>query len=172
MARMLMASRSALGAAWRPAWLEAPVWRFALAPGICGPDAAIGLWMPSVDRIGRYFPLTIAAVALHGDIRDAMREGAGFLAAAEEIGRDALARDLVPDEIAAHLADAATRAGADPHAELSRCSWEGALWWTKGAPRVPAGVFASTALPGEEAFAAMLSACALTSPAFGRERSR
>src|SRR3954451_16815815 len=67
MERMLMASRSALDTEWLPAWLEAPVWRFALTAGVCGPDAAIGLWMPSVDRVGRYYPLTIAAMASNVD---------------------------------------------------------------------------------------------------------
>src|SRR5229473_1881218 len=59
---VLAASRRALGEDWLAAWLEAPIWRFALSPGICGPDAVLGLWMPSVDRVGRYFPLTFAAV--------------------------------------------------------------------------------------------------------------
>ena len=36
-----MASRSALDTEWLPAWLEAPVWRFALTAGVCGPDAAV-----------------------------------------------------------------------------------------------------------------------------------
>ena len=48
---------------WLGAWLEAPVWRFVLPPGLCGANGVLGLWMPSVDEAGRYFPLTIAAVA-------------------------------------------------------------------------------------------------------------
>ena len=49
-------SRDALGEGWLETYLTAPVWRFALAAGCCGPAAA-GIWLPSVDRVGRYYPL-------------------------------------------------------------------------------------------------------------------
>lgn len=55
-------SRTILGSAWLPAYLTSPLWRFALAPGLCGEDPAVGVVMPSVDAVGRHFPLTIAAV--------------------------------------------------------------------------------------------------------------
>lgn len=42
------------------AYLRAPIWRFALAPGLCGPRAASGILLPSVDRVGRRFPFCIA----------------------------------------------------------------------------------------------------------------
>src|SRR3546814_12125382 len=29
---------------------------------VCGPDAAVGVVMPSIDRVGRYFPLTVAVL--------------------------------------------------------------------------------------------------------------
>ena len=52
-------SRERLGADWLAAYLYSPIWRFALDAGVCGPQAWAGLMMPSVDRVGRYFPLTI-----------------------------------------------------------------------------------------------------------------
>lgn len=55
----LQSSRAALGNAWLESYLGAPVWRFVLLPGIIGPDAWAGVLMPSVDRVGRYFPLTL-----------------------------------------------------------------------------------------------------------------
>src|SRR4029079_15339565 len=42
---------------WRAAWLEAPVWRFVLPPCLCGKYGVVGLWLPSVDKAGRYSPL-------------------------------------------------------------------------------------------------------------------
>jgi type VI secretion system protein ImpM len=54
-------SRARLGDAWLPTYLNSPIWRFALAAGVCGPQAWSGVMMPSVDRVGRYFPFTIAA---------------------------------------------------------------------------------------------------------------
>lgn len=57
----LRASRAALGEAWLDAFLTAPVWRFVLSGGVCGPSPAAGLLMPSVDRIGRHYPLALVA---------------------------------------------------------------------------------------------------------------
>lgn len=60
--RVLAASQAELGADWLPLWLVAPVWRFSCAPGVAGPAALAGLLLPSVDRVGRYYPLTVAAL--------------------------------------------------------------------------------------------------------------
>ena len=54
------ASRAALGDRWLDLYLSAPVWRFQLAPGVCGPLGWRGVFFASVDRVGRYFPLTLA----------------------------------------------------------------------------------------------------------------
>lgn len=54
-------SRAALGDRWLDLYLTSPVWRFAAAPGACGPAPLVGVMAPSVDRVGRYFPLTVVA---------------------------------------------------------------------------------------------------------------
>jgi type VI secretion system protein ImpM len=64
LADSLEASQDALGPAWRAAYLRAPIWRFALAPGIIDERFWFGVLMPSVDKVGRQFPLTIAAPAV------------------------------------------------------------------------------------------------------------
>jgi type VI secretion system protein ImpM len=53
-------SREQLGEHWLDRYLIGPIWRFALSPGVCGDKAWLGLVMPSVDSVGRYFPLTLA----------------------------------------------------------------------------------------------------------------
>lgn len=53
--------QEALGPAWDEAFLTAPIWRFCLAPGLAGPQGVLGVLMPSVDRVGRRFPLTLMA---------------------------------------------------------------------------------------------------------------
>jgi type VI secretion system protein ImpM len=53
-------SKQRLGARWRDAFLSMPAWRFALGPGVIGANAWAGLMVPSVDAVGRYFPLTVA----------------------------------------------------------------------------------------------------------------
>lgn len=59
--RAMAESRASLGEAWLDSYLTSPIWRFAVMPGICGSSGYVGLMMPSIDRVGRYFPLTVAA---------------------------------------------------------------------------------------------------------------
>lgn len=52
-------SRSQLGEQWLSHFLNSPVWRFLISSGSCGNDCWAGVFIPSVDRVGRYFPLTL-----------------------------------------------------------------------------------------------------------------
>jgi len=58
----MSASRHRLGDGWQNAFLTAPVWRFWLGADIAGATVA-GAIMPSLDGVGRYYPLTLLAVA-------------------------------------------------------------------------------------------------------------
>lgn len=58
----IKASREALGADWLQTYLSGPLWRFLLPAGLLGPQAVVGVLCPSVDRVGRHFPFTIASV--------------------------------------------------------------------------------------------------------------
>lgn len=58
---LLLAGREELGSRWQECYFGAPIWRFAVSPGLCGPQGAVGIVMPSVDRVGRQFPICIAA---------------------------------------------------------------------------------------------------------------
>ncbi len=53
-------SRELLGPHWLDRYLVGPIWRFALAPSVCGEEGWRGLLLPSVDRVNRYYPLTVA----------------------------------------------------------------------------------------------------------------
>lgn len=52
--------RDRMGVAWDGCYLSAPIWRFSLPRGQAGDAAMVGVMMPSVDRVGRQFPLTLA----------------------------------------------------------------------------------------------------------------
>lgn len=52
----IAASRAELGRNWEQHYLVAPIWRFWIGPAILGTGCA-GVIMPSVDGVGRYFPL-------------------------------------------------------------------------------------------------------------------
>jgi len=54
-------SRERLGGLWRDSYLSMPVWRFVLSPGMLTPAAWAGIVLPSVDAVGRYFPLAVAS---------------------------------------------------------------------------------------------------------------
>jgi len=57
----LFEAREKLGETWLESYLNAPIWRFALMPGALDARPWFGVLMPSVDRVGRQFPLTFAA---------------------------------------------------------------------------------------------------------------
>jgi len=58
----MSASRYQLGDRWQQAFLTAPVWRFWLGADICG-TTVVGAIMSSLDGMGRYYPLTLHAIA-------------------------------------------------------------------------------------------------------------
>jgi type VI secretion system protein ImpM len=143
----LSASRRMLGEAWLPAWLEAPVWRFAMQGGACGPDAVLGLMLPSVDRAGRHYPLTVAAVFIGVQAAPA---DVAWLDAVEAPALDALALDHAPEALLLSL-----DAVPGPDAGDGRGSGQ---WWTAGSPRVPAARISLPGLPPPADFAAMIDA--------------
>jgi type VI secretion system protein ImpM len=51
-------SKQMLNAAWIETYNRAPIWRYWLGADLCG-EAMIGAFMPSVDGVGRSFPLAI-----------------------------------------------------------------------------------------------------------------
>jgi type VI secretion system ImpM family protein len=57
----MSASREALGEQWLDLYLTAPMWRFFTPGGVIDQTPVTGVLFPSVDRVGRYFPLTVFA---------------------------------------------------------------------------------------------------------------
>ena len=138
---------------WREAWLEAPVWRFVLPPGLCGASGVLGLWMPSVDKAGRYFPLTIAAIAA-SDWASQAGPLTRFLDEAEEAGRDALDRDLSPTDLLDRVQ--AVFLDDEAPATVPELVAGQATWWTEGGPRVAARLETGAALPEGSGFATLI----------------
>jgi len=48
-----------IGEGWLDIYLTSPIWRFVLSPGVIDNKMWAGLMMPSVDRVGRYFPISL-----------------------------------------------------------------------------------------------------------------
>jgi type VI secretion system protein ImpM len=106
----MTASRSAMGDRWLEVYLTSPVWRFSGAGGACGASPIIGLMAPSVDRVGRYFPLAIVAELppFVGPVA-AVRAAGSFFASAERLMLETLESEHIDfeefDERVAQLAD-------------------------------------------------------------------
>jgi type VI secretion system protein ImpM len=150
---VIAGSRTMMGSAWLDAFLEAPVWRFVIPSGLCGPRSAVGLIMPSVDKVGRYFPLTFAA--LSGSGTPDAEEWSDWLDAVEDLGRAALDEDAPPERL------------MPPPSPLSPAfgNETATLWWTDGGPRVEASRLTLPSLPDAARFASMLGFLAPTESA-------
>jgi type VI secretion system protein ImpM len=95
----MAASRLALGERWLDVYLTSPAWRFVCAPGTCGPAPVIGLMAPSVDRVGRYFPVTLVAELPHDvSLTAAATESSAFFDSAERLVIETLALEHIDFE--------------------------------------------------------------------------
>lgn len=84
-------SKSTLGGSWLDAYLTSPIYRYILTPGICGNHQWMGLIMPSVDSIGRYFPFTVSIpVSSPANSFHAIQQYQDWFTRAEEIIRKSL----------------------------------------------------------------------------------
>lgn len=105
----LLALREAAPETWLDAYLGSPSWRFLLMPGVlpgeAGAQAWAGVLMPSVDRVGRYFPLTLVHALGAGP--GSAQQMAGlwhWLARLDELARDALHEDWTAERLEQELA--------------------------------------------------------------------
>ncbi len=89
----MAASRSTLGESWLDLYLTSPVWRFACAAHVCGPAPLLGVVAPSVDRVGRYFPLTVVCeMPEDTNVIAAATDATAFFETSEQLIVEALAQ--------------------------------------------------------------------------------
>ena len=184
--RCTAVSKRQLGAAWLPAFLNTPIWRFVLGPGLLGDLPTAGVLIPSVDRVGRYFPLVLA-VQLPGCLSPGtLFHGArAWFDAAEAVILTSLDDDFDFDRFDAAVqalglppyaragmgggnAAGTLRFGLDPDGDMTAAygyildqvligSKTGfSLWWTLGSDKVKASVLLSADMPAPTNFAAFL----------------
>lgn len=175
----LAASQAELGAGWLEAYLVSPLWRFAIAADLLGDQPVIGVLMPSIDRVGRYFPLTIAQPLARD--RDLASLVAGDDTWFEEV-EALLLSTLEPDAeverfeqavleldslqgrartaltpLGAGWQGCAATTGAERGAVLAQLASEGAsFWWGKGSAAIGAGLLRCQGLPPSHAFGRLL----------------
>lgn len=174
----LHVSQQQLGEDWLNAYLVSPLWRFALAAGVCGPDAVVGVLMPSIDRVGRYFPLTVAqmlepdqslaALASAPDVwfeqvealmLSTLDEGADFSAFDDSVASLGFLPTASREPIS-RFAGLQRTGASDPqsrHRMLADLACEGAsLWWGKGSERIAPGLMRCQGLPDAAEFGSYL----------------
>jgi type VI secretion system protein ImpM len=178
---MLLHGRRALGEDWVPAWMTSPLWRFLMAAGLCGPQPWAGVMMPSHDRVGRCFPLLLAApmeslpaledcLALHDawfarleDLALACLEdgftladlGAGLRAGAAG-GAAPRKRHAAPLNAWSDIVSAPARS-VEPGIQAPGGALRGrSAWWSDGAAHLPPALALCGGLPEADGFTAFL----------------
>jgi len=123
----LVAAQTQLAGDWPAAFDGGGHWRYALEPGVLGDTAWLGVMAPSRDRVGRRFPLTLAASLPAGSValeRAVLSED--FYASLEHVLAAARIEPAPsPDELALSLVPIAAALSAQraPHgAELADCT--------------------------------------------------
>ena len=148
---------------WTERYLEAPIWCFALGRQVAGERAWIGVLMPSVDGVGRYFPFALA-MELDEAVPEQL-EGAALAAALQwwahatqaaleglDGDLDALRFDAVLQRLFAADAAASVRENT---VESLMLPVAGASLWL-GDPAAEQGIrMLSTGLPRDEQFEAL-----------------
>ena len=190
---VLHATRASMGGTWQERYLTMPIWRFVLLPGLMGPNGWAGVLMPSVDRVGRQFPLTLAAaLPLHASAHAVFR-GAAWFATLEEVALGALDRTCGPDDLDRALSECAfvfpseevfSAAGgglqrlpvietfeelAETKAVLAwsgQAGWKG-LWWSRGRADGEPLMLACGGLPTATEFGWLVESRDVPSPATG-----
>ncbi|MEP5729420.1 MAG: type VI secretion system-associated protein TagF [Sulfitobacter sp.] len=113
----MRSSAQSAGEDWDTQYMSAPIWRFGFAAGLAGPSKIIGILMPSVDRVGRRFPLALMAnVDGDGSIAtDHMTSSATF-DKLEDIALAALDDSMNKDQLARLLGEIDAPLGREPSA--------------------------------------------------------
>lgn len=150
----MLESQRQLGEQWLTLYLTSPVWRFAISPGILGPEGLGGVMMPSVDRVGRYFPLMLAATG-SPPLLDWFQKRAEWYDAIEELARASLDTEFRLEQFDG-LAEPGVHKDVDQ--QVIAAAMQGrSLWWTEGSPSVEASVLSCANMPVSQEFAAMLN---------------
>jgi type VI secretion system protein ImpM len=158
----LAGSRAHLAEAWTDAYMSAPIWRFFLGDGLAG-RRTLGAMMPSVDGVGRTYPLALLWTEERQRIADPCANAqTPWYRMVEPILLGALEPDVEHDMWMARAAALSDPGAAAPEAGLrgvappSGEAPDRSVWWTVGdGEALPAGR-AFSGMPDVAAFCAFL----------------
>lgn len=95
----VQSTQEQLGEAWLDVYLTSPIWRFAFSSGVVDGATWVGLLLPSVDRVGRYFPFSLARNIDACAPTVALASASNWFDELEEIALQALDGEISVDDI-------------------------------------------------------------------------
>lgn len=154
---VIVASRANLGGAWQQRYLCAPAWRFVLAPGALSTSGWAGVMVPSVDCVGRFYPLTLVSGLGRAPLEaeQALMACRDCLNAAEELAMSALAPATDPqafDDAVAALAALPEMPVASGALRAPRSAWQ-----TRDSELGQGWTFSVEGMPGADRYGEMLA---------------
>ena len=184
--RGVASSKELLADQWLETYLTSPIWRFALTSGTLDSSAWAGILVPSVDSVGRYFPVTIARqIPVQSNLFNFLSGNDAWFQALTDSALGALQTPFSADQLLESLAGAARQdlfVGAtastgefsqkavvgyfqeDIHQSYSHMlhnQWLSispsySVWSCAGSQRMPPTSFAAAGLPTGKQYAALL----------------
>ena len=99
-------SREQMAESWLDIYLTSPIWRFVLSPGVIDSHCWAGIMMPSVDRVGRYFPLSIVRrINAKANPLEFLARQTRWYEEIEELALDALQYETTVDDLMLRIQD-------------------------------------------------------------------
>lgn len=182
--RCVACSQEQLSSAWLDIYLTSPIWRFALSPGAIDNHCWVGILVPSVDSVGRYFPLTIAQPIYNevnlfdfhvkNDLWFSRLEEAALSSLQNYLDADTLAQSIqLPENLmvacpavkptvslrSGYSITSASTAAAYPqllHQLIASQNESYSLWWNNGSERMKPALLQVKGLPEAKHYAALL----------------
>ena len=180
----IAASRERCQDQWLDIYLTSPIWRFVLSSGCIDGNGWAGLLVPSVDAVGRYFPLTVMMPLTESESPARfLANNNGVYEFWEQVALQALQESLVAEQVAEKLRESAvliqaagvavSRAAmvtglAQPveqqnpwatlfDASMNQVSDSFSLWSCSGSVNMPPVILARKGLPDPRSYTAMLN---------------
>lgn len=117
--RCLACSREQLGERWLDTYLSSPIWRFCLSAGAIDSTAWAGILMPSVDSVGRYYPLTVVQpITGNSNLFEFLPQNASWYESLEAVAIASLQGDIKADALIEQLLQLQAPAECTPQTGL------------------------------------------------------
>jgi len=179
---VIATSRHNLGHQWLNHYLVSPIWHYLI------PQQAqtyqLGVMLPSVDKVGRYFPFTISVnVTPQSDAAQIIKKNCDWFSMAENIALQALDESINYDQLNSIIDELNTQTDCPQFSPAGRTSFripidqlsslDSALdeskqhlpsnpefnfsyWWNEGSSNLPGNLICCEGMPDDNIYTAML----------------